>query len=216
MQCVLFNQVRFWFYLNFKNITIAIFCNIIIIVFLTVRLCTELWYSLQDIIAIIKEVVVNRKCRSNSNRFCYICGQVTLSDRWSPITNFVKKSYHAYFGVKLGDQDKAFAPHICCKIYVEGLRRCSNKKQTYLSFGVPMVWREGKDHTTDCYFCMTNLNGINRKNKQHVKYPDVPSAIKPVPHGTEIPIPTPPDNLDSSSDSCEEMDVMAMLMAILY
>ena len=62
---------------------------------------------------------------------------------------------------------------------------------------------------------MTNLNGINRKNKQHVKYPDVPSAIKPVPHGTEIPIPTPPDNLDSLSASCEEMDVMAMLMAIL-
>ena len=41
-----------------------------------------------------------------------------------------------------------------------------------------------------------------------MKYPDVPSAIKPVPHGPEISIPTPPDNLDSSSDSCEEMDVM--------
>src|ERR1700749_3556675 len=68
---------------------------------------------------------------------------------------------------------------------------------------------EGRqDHTTDCYFCMTNLDGINRNNKHHAKYPDVPSAIKPVPHGTEIPIPTPPDNLDSSSDSCEEMDVM--------
>ena len=41
-----------------------------------------------------------------------------------------------------------------------------------------------------------------------MNYPDVPSAIKPVPHGTEIPILTPPDNLDSSSDSCEEMNVM--------
>lgn len=151
---------------------------------------------------------MNRKCRNDPNRFCYICGQVTLSDRQSPITNFVKKSYHAYFGVKLGDQDKAFAPHICCKTCVEGLRRWSNKKQKCLPFGIPMVWREGRDHTMDCYFCMTNLDGINRKNKQHVKYPDVPSAIKPVPHGTEILIPTPPDNLDSSSDSCEEMDVM--------
>jgi hypothetical protein len=151
---------------------------------------------------------MNRKCKNDPNRFCYICGQVTLLDRQSPITNFVKKSYHAYFGVKLGDQDKAFAPHICCKTCVEGLRRWSKRKQRCLPFGVPMVWREGRDHVTDCYFCMTNLEGINRKNKQHVKYPDVPSAIKPVPHGPEVPIPNPPNNLDSSSDSCEEMDEM--------
>lgn len=151
---------------------------------------------------------MNRKCINDPNRFCYICGQVTLSDRQSPITNFVKKSYHAYFGVKLGDQDKAFAPHICCKTCVEGLRRWTNKKQQCLQFGVPMVWREGRDHTSDCYFCMTNLEGINRKNRHHVKYPDVPSAIKPVPHGPEVPIPKPPSNLDSSSDSCEEMDVV--------
>ena len=32
---------------------------------------------------------------------------------------------------------------------------------------------------------------LNRKNKKHVKYPDVPSAIKPVPHGPGIPIPEP-------------------------
>jgi len=151
---------------------------------------------------------MNRKCRNDPNRFCYICGQVTLSERQSPITNFVKRSYHAYFGVKLGDQDKAFAPHICCKTCVEGLRRWSNKKQKSLPFGVPMVWREGRDHYTDCYFCMTNLDGINRNNKQHVKYPDVPSAMKPVPHGPEIPIPAPPDNLNCLSDSGEEIDDM--------
>ena len=71
-----------------------------------------------------------------------------------------------------------------------------------------MVWREGRDHVTDCYFCMTNLDGINRNNKQHVKYPDVPSAMKPVPHGPEIPIPAPPDKLESLSDSGEDVDEM--------
>ena len=40
-----------------------------------------------------------------------------------------------------------------------------------------------------------------------MKYPDVPTAIKPVPHRPEIPMLTPPDDLDSSFDSCEEMDV---------
>ena len=31
--------------------------------------------------------------------------------------------------------------------------------------------------------------GINRKNKKHVKYPDVPSAIKPVLQGPGISVP---------------------------
>uniref|UniRef100_UPI0035902CB4 uncharacterized protein n=1 Tax=Myxine glutinosa TaxID=7769 RepID=UPI0035902CB4 len=150
---------------------------------------------------------MNRKCKNDPNKFCYICGKVTMPDRQSNITRFVRKSYHAYFGMKLGDQDKAFAPHICCKTCVESLRRWSHKKIECLPFGIPMVWREGRDHTNDCYFCMTNLQGINRKNKQHLKYPDVPSAIKPVPHGPGIPIPAPPENCKhSASDSNEQME----------
>ncbi|XP_076804583.1 uncharacterized protein LOC143448650 [Clavelina lepadiformis] len=136
-----------------------------------------------------------RKCKNDPDRFCYICGKVTLRSRQAKITQFVKKAYYAYFGVKLGDQDKAFAPHICCKACVENLRLWSLKKIKSLPFGIPMVWREGKDHVTDCYFCMTNLQGINRKNKQHVKYPDVSSAMKPVPHGPGIPVPEPPGEI---------------------
>ena len=36
-------------------------------------------------------------------------------------------------------------------------------------------------------------------NKARVIYPDIPSARRPVPHNDDIPIPIPPDNLDSSS-----------------
>lgn len=35
---------------------------------------------------------------------------------------------------------------------------------------VPVVWREDKDHVTDCCFWMMNLKGISRKNKLHVQY----------------------------------------------
>lgn len=101
-----------------------------------------------------------RLCKNSPDRFCYICGKVTLSDRQTNITTFVKKCYRAYFGMQLGDQDKPFAPHICCKTCVEDLRRWSKGKKKKLPFGVPMVWREGKDHVTDCYFCMTNLKGL--------------------------------------------------------
>lgn len=140
------------------------------------------------------------KCRNHHDRFCYICRHVVLPDRRARITDFVKKSYHAYFRVKLGDQDKPFAPHICCKTCVQNLRDWRNKTRKSMPSGVPMVWWEGKDHITDCYFCMTKLQGINHKNKHHVQYPDVPSAIKPVPHGPGVPVPEPDVNMDLSSD----------------
>ena len=87
-----------------------------------------------------------RSSKNKPDRFCYICDKVTLPDRKTKITSFVKKCYHAYFGMKLGDQDKPFAPHICCKDCVENLRRWSKGKIKNLPFGVPMVWR--KERTT--------------------------------------------------------------------
>ena len=54
------------------------------------------------------------------------------------------------------------------------------------------------------------ISGVNRKSKQHVKYPDVPSAIKPVPHGPGIPVPEPRGEIGemerSSSTEREESD----------
>ena len=58
-----------------------------------------------------------------------------------------------------------------------------------------------KNHITACYFCMINLKGINRKNKHHVQHPDVPSAIRQIPHDPDIPVPEPDDNMIYSSDS---------------
>ena len=75
------------------------------------------------------------------------------------ISDFVKRCYYAYFGITLADQDKSFAPHMCCRICVEGLRLWSKGKRKRMPFGIPMIWREGKDHITDCYFCLTKVKG---------------------------------------------------------
>ena len=91
---------------------------------------------------------MNRKCNISPDRFCYICGKVTFCDQQCTITPLVKALYHAYFGMKLGDQDKGFAPYKCCKACVISLRCWSESKTKCLSFGVPMVWREGLDHVT--------------------------------------------------------------------
>ncbi|QQP31696.1 Uncharacterized protein FKW44_025380 [Caligus rogercresseyi] len=43
----------------------------------------------------------------------------------------------AYFKVKLGDQDKSWAPHTVCKTCVEYLRRWTKGTKTSLKFGIP-------------------------------------------------------------------------------
>ena len=45
------------------------------------------------------------------------------------------------------------------------------------------------------------------KNKARVIYPDIHSAIRYVHHNDDIPIPIPPDNLDSSSELDDENEI---------
>ena len=52
-----------------------------------------------------------------------------------------------------------------------------------------MVGREPKDHYSDCYFCGIKTYSINRKNRTSLTYPSLDSAIRPVPHSEELPIP---------------------------
>lgn len=130
-----------------------------------------------------------RKCLNNPDSFCYICGSFTIPSQRANISVFVKQSYFAYFKVKLGDQDKLWAPHKVCKQCIESLRMWTKGTREKLSFGIPMVWREQKDHSTDCYFCLVKTSGFNKKNKSKIEYPNLPSAIRPMPHSAEIPVP---------------------------
>ncbi|QQP48991.1 Uncharacterized protein FKW44_009491, partial [Caligus rogercresseyi] len=130
-----------------------------------------------------------RSCRNNPDIFCYICGEYTLSGDRKNITGFVKRAYMAYFKVKLGDQDKSWAPHTVCKTCVEYLRRWTKGAKTSLKFGISMVWIDPFDHATDCYFCAINTTGINRKIRESLQYPDLPSARRPVSHCEDIPVP---------------------------
>ncbi|UYV78586.1 hypothetical protein LAZ67_16002075 [Cordylochernes scorpioides] len=42
-------------------------------------------------------------------------------------------------------------------------QRWTNGKRRSLKFGVPMIWRESRDHTNDCYFCTLRIVGITEK-----------------------------------------------------
>ena len=68
-----------------------------------------------------------------------------------------------------------------------------------------MVWREPRNHADDCYFCLTNITGFNASSWKKIKYPNLRSAMRPVPHSDDLPVPTPPVNKDLLSSSDEEM-----------
>ena len=123
-----------------------------------------------------------RKCENNPHVFCYICGKHTLPKSSVKITEFVKKAHLFYFGVKLVDQAKLWAPHLACRSCVEHLREWTKgKRKIGLTFSVPMIWREPTNHVNDCYFCMVRVAGVNSKTLGTVKYPNIPSAIRPFP-----------------------------------
>ena len=44
-------------------------------------------------------------------------------------------------------------------------------------------------YNRDCYFCGIKTKGIHRKNRNSVSYPSLDSAIRPVPHSEELPVP---------------------------
>ena len=147
-----------------------------------------------------------RKCLNSPDVFCYICGQYTLKPQRTNINDFVKKAYHAYFGLKLADQDKHWAPHIVC---VENLRGWTTGKR-HMQFGIPMVWRIPQNHHDDCYFCAVKLTGITSLTKHTLTYPNFPSALQPVRHSDTIPVPVFSEfpeivsEDDGDSDSAEE------------
>ena len=152
------------------------------------------------------EISSSRKnCKLDPNVFCYIFGSFTVSKQRQRITDIVKKAYLAYFQVKLGDQDQNWAPHQVCRTCVENF--WTKQKRQTIGFAVPMVWREQANQGDDCYFCMTNVAGFSSKSKGNIKYPNLPSPIRPIPHSAKLPPPlftSLPDVVDEPESSTRE------------
>ena len=79
-----------------------------------------------------------------------------------------------------------------------------------------MVWQEPQNHLNDCYFRAVRVTGLKSKTRSSIKYPSLPSAIQPVPHTGELPVPNfnscqlSESELASSSeesDRCEDFKV---------
>lgn len=136
---------------------------------------------------------MSRICKNSPDHFCYICGEFTFSKHRKSLTPLIRKAYELYFDCKVGDQDKSWAPHMCCFNCDTKLRNWMNGKKRSMGFAVPMIWREPKNHIDDCYFCAVPpiLEGVYQRRKS-IAYPSLASAIRPVPHDEALPIPECP------------------------
>jgi hypothetical protein len=92
---------------------------------------------------------MQQKCVNSADKFCYICGDVTISSQKRAITPIIRKAYHLYFGCQIGDQDKSWAPHISCNTCVANLRKWLSRQRRSMPFAVPMVRREQTNHISE-------------------------------------------------------------------
>ncbi|GBL75061.1 hypothetical protein AVEN_243844-1 [Araneus ventricosus] len=133
-----------------------------------------------------------RECKNHPDSFCYVCGDLTLKAQRKPLSPLLKTAFQFHFDCQVGDQDKDWAPKFCCTTRYNTLTKWLKGTRKPMHFAVPMVWREPRCHLTDCYFCMTSTVGFSRKSKHTIQYPNILSAVRPVPHNESLPIPVAP------------------------
>ena len=85
-----------------------------------------------------------RQCQSNPDVFCYICGEYMMAKYRFNVSDFTKRAYEAYFVMKLGAQDKSWAPTRVCKYCTETICFWTQGKVSSMRFGFSMVGREPK------------------------------------------------------------------------
>ena len=141
---------------------------------------------------------------------------MTLASQKRTITPVIKKAYHFYFVYKLGGQEQPWALHMFCTSCNAGLSSCLHGKRRAIQFDIPMIWGQPTDHVTNCYFCIIPSidHGITKKKTQSMKYPNIPNALRPVPHGEALPVPDPPTNIptefnDDANDNVETSEPSA-------
>lgn len=57
-----------------------------------------------------------------------------------------------------------------------------------MPFAIPIIWAEPTNHSSHCYFCLTDTKGITITTKSKIKYPEMPSAKRPIPHSEDLPV----------------------------
>jgi len=63
-----------------------------------------------------------------------------------------------------------------------------------MPFTLPIIRLEPKNYVDDCCFCSNSVTGLSRKNKHRIVYQNLNSAMTPIPHNENLPVPEPTAN----------------------
>ncbi len=127
------------------------------------------------------------ECVNNPNVFLLHLWPLYKRKTKGMLIPFITKIYKAYFGIKLGDQDKFGLLALC-------VQHVLNKWSWCL---LPFPWCRGNPRTM-------RMNATSawwkwwdylRRIRRRWFTPNLPSAIRPAPHDETLPVPDPPNNL---------------------
>ncbi|KAJ8685337.1 hypothetical protein QAD02_021130 [Eretmocerus hayati] len=143
-------------------------------------------------------------CRTDPNRFCYVCGSLTFKREVRNLSDTVISLYYAYFKKDVSGLDGRYVPCGVCNTCYMTLRLWSKCDRKSMPIAIPMIWCRPMNHPEDCYFCQCDTYGFNRSYRRQIKYPKFTSAQRPLPHDCNVPVPPSPWILQD--DSCEDQD----------
>ena len=99
---------------------------------------------------------LRKPCVNKPNSFCYVYGKFDLQKQRKMITEFVIKSYEAYFGRKLAEKDKYWVPNIICKSCFDSFWTTDKLREYPSSITSHQAWANETVHqslnkTGDCF-----------------------------------------------------------------
>ncbi|XP_076314681.1 uncharacterized protein LOC143227022 [Tachypleus tridentatus] len=114
--------------------------------------------------------------------------------------------YKTYFYMPVRDPDRLLASHFTCEHCDKTLERWYRGEKRVMKFAIPRTWCEPTNHTSNCYFCNYPSKRRAGRNASAIVYPDLPSSIFSVPHCSELPVPTPPERKQPSSEESNKSE----------
>lgn len=131
---------------------------------------------------------MNRHCKNSPNSFCYVCAKFLPKSQQRNVTRSLEEAYKRCFGFSMANLDKPWTPDHCCIACHHNILGFESGKHK-LQFSVPAIWREPRDHISDCYFCIMTIGSYTKKSKGKIQYRHVSSLDPPTgdPISKQIP-----------------------------
>jgi hypothetical protein len=119
-------------------------------------------------------------CPKNCNLFCFVCGVFTPQKSRRHFNENLRKIYKTCFKLETDVVIEKWTPCSICEQCRQMLCKWNKTKEDdKVKFNSPMEWYQ-PDRREDCYFCNTEIIGINSKIKATVNYADVISVKRPI------------------------------------